>query len=232
METVQIKFIEPKPGKNFVRMVNKLVFINAHEILPEKTRNLQVPDVNTTVPNRMEKVKSDQAMEAPVQSDLIVVDIKKITKNPAAFKSDLENMSAGKQPFLLLNSGNKFFDHIVLKYDGTENSINSIKLFSTIFPEKARQAQYSSLISPIAFRRHQVMLEKKFVKRITSLYGEMGFIKLPLNSIKDFIEYAIKEKADLLILPQTDLSQLIKFVSSDEYQQCSNHPLSFFTAVS
>jgi hypothetical protein len=76
------------------------------------------------------------------------------------------------------------------------------------------------------------MLEKKFVKRITSLYGEMGFIKLPLNSIKDFIEYAIKEKADLLILPQTDLSQLIKFVSSDEYQQCSNHPLSFFTAVS
>lgn len=231
METVQIKFIEPKPEKSFVRMVNKLLLLNSSVNLTEKIRSLQEPDDHTTDTNRGESIKNARPIDTSVQPDLVVVDIRKVIKNPAAFHLNFENESAGKRPFLLLNVGNKLFNHIILKYDGTEDSINSIKLFSIIFPEKAKQAKYSSLISPLTFRRHQVMLEKKFVKKISPLYGEMGFIKLPLNSIKDFIEYAIKEKADLLILPQTDLDHLIKFISSDQFKQYGHHPLSFFTAV-
>lgn len=232
METVHIKFIEPKPEKSFVRMVNKLVLLNSPVNLTEKLRSLQGTDDYPTESNRGESVKTVKPIDTSVQPDLVVVDVRKVIKNPSTFQLNFENASAGKRPFLLLNAGNKLFDHIILKYDGTEDSINSIKLFSTIFREKAKQAKYSSLISPIAFRRNQVLLEKKFVKKVTPWYGEMGFIKLPFNSIKDFIEYAFKEKADLLILPQTDLGHLIKFISSDQFKQNGNHPLSFFIAVS
>lgn len=161
-----------------------------------------------------------------LQPELIVHDTKKMLRVLKAPETDPDLMSEKLKSYLFLNSAMKDITHLILKYDGTGHSVRSIKAFCRLFPEKARSSRCTSLVSPVSFRKNQVLKEKQFVKKVTPLYGELGFIKLPLRSIQDFIDFAGRTQGNLIILPPSDLNNLIKHLTSAKFNKTC--PVSFF----
>jgi hypothetical protein len=147
----------------------------------------------------------------------IVLDVSKINKNMGLVKSLSKLLESSGYAILLLNPRCEEFNHLILKYDGTGTSIFSIQAFSRLFPSEAKNAESVTLISPLAFKKSQVAIEKQFVKRTSIYYGALGFIKLPLNTVTDFFGYSLKNKADLLILSKPDLMELLDVVVKKGY---------------
>ena len=143
----------------------------------------------------------------------IVLDISKINKRIGLVKSLSQLLENSGYAVLLFNPKCTEFNHLILKYDGTGTSIFSIQAFSRLFPSEAKKAESATLISPLAFKKSQVALEKQFVKRTSIYYGALGFIKLPLNTVTDFFSYSSKNKADLLILSKPDLMEMLNVVT-------------------
>lgn len=123
---------------------------------------------------------------------------------------------------LFINSRGLTFERIILKYNGSVASSHSILSFCRAFPDHAQHAVNTALISPEAFTRQQIAREKQFVQKMASLYGGMGFIKLPFYSVTDFVSYALKTRADLLVLPQSDLNELLRLPGYGD--SCSAEP--------
>lgn len=245
METITLKFIETKPPKSFIQLIHKLIASASHSPLILSMRqaynadrpnftdeNSQDPSIYSapSVVNPANVVSNKRVSgTTPEKADMIVIDLKKAVSNAAHLTKLLDEATQNGHSILFLNPENKNFNQILLKYDGTENSVGSIKTFCAHFPEKAKEAENASLISPHSFRRYQVVLERRFVKKIAPCFGGLGFIKLPLNSVKDFIEYAIKNHADLIILPITDMQQLGKYLLTKKFiSTLKIHPVSFF----
>ena len=143
----------------------------------------------------------------------IVSDIRKLNKNIKLVRLLSVQLEHSGCAILLLNPKCKEFKHLVLQYDGTEKSIFSIQAFSKLFPSEAKNAESATLISPLSFKKSQVAAEKQFIKNTAEHYGALGFIKLPLNTVADFLGYSSKNKADLLILSQPDLMELLDIVT-------------------
>lgn len=236
METLTLKFIETRPPKSFIQLINKLITSASHSpmiLSMKETYNTVSSELTETSnshrPSTIEPSKYGQHDATPGKADIIVIDLKKATSSAAHLTKLLDEATQNGHSILFLNPDNKNFNQILLKYDGTENSVGSIKTFCAHFPEKAREAENASLISPHNFRRYQVVLERRFVKKIAPCFGGLGFIKLPLNSVKDFIDYAIKNHADLIILPITDMKQLGKYLLTKKFiATLKMHPVSFF----
>ena len=151
--------------------------------------------------------------EEPGHVSLVVFDISKISKNIGPKKLLSRLLESSGFAILLLNPKCTEFNHLILKYDGTGTSIFSIQAFSELFPSEARNAESATLISPLAFKKSQVAIEKQFVKRTCLYYGALGFIKLPLNTVTNFFSYSSKNKADLLILSKPDLMEMLNVVT-------------------
>ncbi len=118
-----------------------------------------------------------------------------------------------------------------MKYDGTLVSSFSILRYPQLFPLQAMKAVSSTLISPKNFKKSKVAVEKHFVKKISSIYGALGFIKLPFYTLSDFLDYAIKNKAGVLILSAADLKPLTQLMLSDDSHTLNGrHGLSVFIA--
>lgn len=245
MEIVNIRYTEKNPAKGVVRIVNNLLspencpppisktkidersgISNALENFPLLKQNIIQSSFTSTSNPATDFTSARGPLKSP-QTELVVLDIKKLCKDESIDLTHLSSANASNS-FLILNSNIKIINHIILKYDGSECSVKSIKTFSKLFPDTARKTRYSSMISPVSFRKNQVLLERRFVKKITPLFGELGFIKLPLKTINDFVEYALRTKGNLIILPRTDLPNLIKYLRSENFKNSRNHPISFF----
>jgi len=170
------------------------------------------------------KKEFEKQKNSPIQffgedrfNGLIVLDLSKIHKNIVLVNSLCELLENKGYGILFLNPKQKSFMHIILKYDGTEASIFSIQAFSTLFPSVAKNADSATLISPLAFSRSQVAIEKQMIKRTTGCYGALGFIKLPLNTFTDFFGYSLKNKADLLILSKPDLVEMLQVITKKDF---------------
>ncbi len=162
----------------------------------------------------------------PSHAEVIVLDVHQISKVSEETKLDLK--TSGSKSCLFLDAAVKDIRRIILKYDGSPGSVQSIKGFSDLFPETAKNSQFTSLISPNSLKKNQVLLEKRFVKKMTPLYGELGFIKLPLKTINDFIGFASQTKGDLIILPPSDLNNLLKHLNSTKFNKNNPHPVCFY----
>lgn len=160
---------------------------------------------------------------------VVVIDITKTFKHVQLIRSFAKTLKTAPSALLLLDSRCDTLKHIVLKYDGTPASSSSILAFSQLFSRKAANAEKVTLISPVTFKKSQVSVEKEFVKNATTHYNALGFIKLPLNSAKDFFTYATKNNVNLLILSKQDLTETLKIITSKPFHsQLKRQTLSIF----
>lgn len=160
---------------------------------------------------------------------MFIIDITKTFKHVQLIRSFAKTLKATPSALLLLDSRCDALKHIVLKYDGTPASSSSILAFPQLFPKKATNAEKVTLVSPVTFKKSQIPVEKEFVKNAATHYNALGFIKLPLNSAKDFFTYATKNNVNLLILSKQDLTETLKIITSKPFHsQLKREPLSIF----
>jgi len=162
-------------------------------------------------------------------SDLLIFDIAEIVKHPLVCNSLFRALESRPCSLLFLDSKSISLHKIILKYNGKEAAIYSIYAFTKFFPQIALQSEDSILVSPFTFKKSQLAMEKRLVKKIAKDYGSLGFIKLPFTDIEDYLYYAIKVQADLLLLPRTDLKDIKKAILENKiYKNVGRMGLSFF----
>ena len=250
MSTITIGYADSKPNERLMKSVRKIIAeeqsgtptpgFDPGNIPYSKSdlslfnERLKSPILTTSVDSasvyRYSIIGNEQE-DLPADTNLFVVDITKAYKHSRHIKALFKTISAKKCAFLLLNPKSDGFQHIILKYDGTPISSNSILAFPQLFPTAVEHAGRVTLISPSTFKKSQIAIEKQFVKTATQYYTDMGFIKLPLNSVRDFFEYAQKNTIDLLVLSKQDLSETMKIITTKAFNdQVKKQELSVFMA--
>lgn len=249
MSTITIGFANSKPNERLVKFVRKIIEEEQsgtsapsfdHEAIPYsselsllddrfKDPTLTTPIDATTV--YQYSIIGNAQEELPADTQLFVIDITKAHKYARRIKTLLKDLKDKKCAFLLLNPKSDGFQHIILKYDGTPVSSTSILAFPRLFPAAVEHAGRVTLISPSTFRKSQIAIEKQFVKTATQYYKDMGFIKLPLNNVRDFFDYAEKSHIDLLVLSKQDLNETMKIITTKAFnEQLKEQGLSIFMA--
>lgn len=203
---------------------------NIEEQLQEKQEvNEKRTQVETTQAACHPSTPSETLYQAIADgTNLLIFNINTLKQKSRLLSPLLKILEESNCAILLLNPKLPAFKHIILKYDGTGASILS---FAQLFPEKARKAVSTALISPLVFKKYQIAAEKRFIKKATAYYGALGFIKLPLNSIRDLLQYAGRNKADLLIISRHDLKDLFKTLRSKDALLARRYPSVFIAAT-
>lgn len=243
MSNITIGFTEPVPDKKFIGLVQKIIAAEQDGDLLGKEKQKKAATTlaehdlkdtehpinlgtSLTIKNNYRPayhyaLTNNSLLnikENPLKDTrFFIVDITKTFKHVQLIRSLAKTLKNTPSAFLLLDPRSEAFEHIVLKYDGTPASVSSILAFPKLFPTKAQSAEKVTLISPVNFKKSQIPTEKQFVKNAAYYYGVLGFIKLPLNTVKDFFNYAAKSHIDLLILPKQDLTETLKIVTSKHF---------------
>ncbi|MEX2595078.1 MAG: hypothetical protein WD426_20105 [Anditalea sp.] len=222
---IEISFLTDNNIKGFVRKL-KARSNSKEPILPGEYQDSFEPNYRKQGDNPL------QFIEEARYNGLIILDLSKIYKSIGLIKSLCKLLENCGYAILLLNPKHEKFNHIILKYDGSGASIFSIQAFSKLFPSEAKKANSATLISPLAFTRSQVAIEKQTIKRASEYYGALGFIKLPLNTFSDLFNYSLKNKADLLILTKPDLMEMLNVITKKEYSNLfKRNNLSVFVGI-
>lgn len=255
MSTITIGIADSKPTERFIKFVRKIIeeeqsgtatqsleqgsFFNPKQALSRLETRFKDPTPSASIAaasftpatDYQYSILENTQEDLPTDIQVFVIDITKAHKHARNIKTLLRGLSSKKCAFLLLNPKSDGFQHIVLKYDGTPVSSASILAFPQLFPAAIEHAGRVTLISPSTFKKSQIATEKLFVKTATQCYRDMGFIKLPLNTVEDFFEYAEKNCIDLLILSKQDLTETLKLITTKEFNdRLKKHELSIFMA--
>lgn len=226
---ITIGYTDPRPDQSFINLarnicMNQSTGNNIHVQTGQLTEH-NIKAFTKTIENAQEPVPIDGFARngSPFYEEehaftLLIFDVKKLSKHPKTVHSLIRELKNKDCAILLLNPNASEFNSIVLKYDGTDTTYNSILSFSMLFPDRAKDAKNSTLISPLAFKRSKVAAEKMFVKKVSAHYGDLGFIKLPLVSVADFCDYALKNHDDLLVLSNNDLHELAQLFVSRSFK--------------
>lgn len=238
MSTITIGFAESKPNKRLIKSVQKIIAeqqsatdapnivggttqeklsIGSRFKAPIQTAPIDLADLDPSTVFQYSLIENTKE-EIPDDTQLFIVDIGKIYKYARSIESLLKQITK-KSALLLLNPKADGFPHIILKYDGTPVSSASILAFPQLFPAAVETAEKITLISPVTFKKSQIAIEKQFVKTATQYYRDLGFIKLPLNTVNDFFLYAEQNRINLLILSKHDLSDTIKLIGTKEFSE-------------
>ncbi|ELR72489.1 hypothetical protein C900_01484 [Fulvivirga imtechensis AK7] len=223
---ITIGYTDPRPDQTFINLVRNICSNRPLANDPPEIQIVQLAKHNIrTFINAVENVRetihaghSAPSFPEDYFFNLIVFDIKKLHKAYDIIPLLIKELKGIDCALLLLNVNTNEFNSIVLKYDGTDTTYNSILSFAKLFPNKAKNVKSSTLISPFAFKRSKVAAEKMFVKKVSTYYGDLGFIKLPLDSVNDFCNYALKNQADLLVLSKGDLYELAQLFSNGSFR--------------
>ena len=250
MSTITIGFADSKPNERLIKFVRKIIAEEQSDTSTPSFERGHIPYSNSELSMLNDRFKDailttpidtasvyqysivgNKQEDLPADTQLLIVDITQAYKHARHIKALLKDLRTTNCAFLLLNPKSNGFQHIILKYDGTPISSASILALPQLFPTAVEHAGRVTLISPSTFKKSQIAIEKQFVKTATQFYKDMGFIKLPLNTVEDFFEYAKQNCIDLLVLSKQDLNETMKVITTKAFHdQLKKQDLSIFMA--
>lgn len=102
---------------------------------------------------------------------------------------------------------------LIIKFTGKEDYIS---LIDDLAAKVINPGSSAIIISPIQLTKNYRQKEAMLVKKASSVFKETYFIKLPLYSLNEYLEYAHNEKGSIMLLPFSDLLPYIELIKAPQ----------------
>lgn len=112
-------------------------------------------------------------------------------------------------PVMILPEKAAFPESLILAYDGSENSVFSIKTFANQFPEFSK----TPTMLVYADTKNDIPSEDEMIELVTRHYQDLTITKLDINAHKDFSNWIKGRKGTVLItgaLGRSSISDLLR----------------------
>lgn len=100
----------------------------------------------------------------------------------------------------------------IIKYTGEEEYFETLNYFNA----QGKKYEQAIIISPNSLNRYKREREADFVKKTSLFFSNTSFIKLQMESVLEFSNFARHEYKPILVLPYKDLKAYLQLLNSQQ----------------
>jgi hypothetical protein len=104
------------------------------------------------------------------------------------------------------------------------------QLFESLALHQQEKKPAAIIISPTYFSKSKRIIETRLVREIQQYFDPTGFIKLPIEEVRELLKYAKSQSAEMMILPYSKLAEYLQLVKSTELEDVM--AASFYPVIS